>query len=63
MLTCVIRYRIDPTKRDQFVQSAADLLGRENYAFAQRERFLLREDRTFLKLASAPHGEGGVARA
>lgn len=35
---------------------AADPLGRENYEFAQRERFLLREDRTFLKLASAPHG-------
>lgn len=26
-----------------------DPLGRENYAFAQAERFLLREDRTFLK--------------
>ena len=25
-------------------------------AFAQREKFLLREDRSFLKLASAPHG-------
>jgi hypothetical protein len=34
---------------------AADPLGRENYEFAKRERFLLREDRTFLKLASAPH--------
>jgi hypothetical protein len=34
---------------------AADPLGRENYAFAQRERFVLREDRTFLKLASSPH--------
>jgi hypothetical protein len=30
-------------------------LGRENYAFAQRERFIRREDRLFLKLASAPH--------
>ena len=37
---------------------AADPLGQENYAFAQRERFLLREDRTWLKLASAPHGAG-----
>jgi hypothetical protein len=35
---------------------AADPLGRENYAFAQRERFLWREDRTLLKLVSAPHG-------
>ena len=36
---------------------AADPLARENYEFAKRERFLVREDRTFLKLASAPHGE------
>ncbi|MCP4318234.1 MAG: NIPSNAP family protein [Hyphomicrobiales bacterium] len=36
---------------------AADPLGQENYAFAMKEKFLLREDRTFLKLASAPHGE------
>lgn len=35
---------------------AADPLGRENYAFAQKERFILREERTFLKLASTPHG-------
>ena len=35
----------------------ADPLGRENYAFAQREKFLLREDRTFLKCVSTPHGE------
>jgi hypothetical protein len=100
MLTCVIRYHIDPTKREEFAQYArnwgeaiprcgADLigyyaphegsstlaygiynipslaayeayrgrladdpLGRENYEFAQRERFLLREDRVFLKLVS-----------
>jgi hypothetical protein len=105
MITCFIRYHIDPTKRDDFIQYAqnwgqaiprcgADLigyyaphegsstlaygvysveslaayeayrarlrddpLGRENYAFAQREKFLLREDRTFLTLASAPHGK------
>ncbi len=103
MLTCVIRYHIDPTKKEQFIQYAqnwgdaiprngADLvgyfaphegsttlaygiyhvesladyeqyrqrlandpLGKENYAFAQKEKFLLREDRTFLTLASAPH--------
>ncbi|EPX80229.1 NIPSNAP family protein [Litoreibacter arenae] len=104
MLTCFIRYQIDPTKRAQFEQYArnwgqaiprngadligyyaphegsstlaygvynipsladyeayrarlaADPLGRENYEFAQTEKFILREDRTFLKLASAPHG-------
>ncbi|SLN43061.1 NIPSNAP family protein [Oceanibacterium hippocampi] len=103
MITCFIRYRIDPTKRDQFARYArnwgeaiprcgADLigyfaphegsstlaygvysveslaayeayrarladdpLGRENYAFAQSEKFLLDEDRTFLMLVSAPH--------
>ena len=106
MLTCVIRYRIDPTKKAQFEEYArnwgqaiprcgadligyyaphegsstlaygiynvgslaeyeayrarlsADPLGRENYAFAQREGFLLRENRAFLKLASGPHGPG-----
>ena len=105
MLTCIIRYHIDPTKKSQFEQYAknwgqaiprcgADLigyyapcegsttlaygiynienlaeyeryrqrlandpLGRENYEFAQREKFLQREDRTFLTLASSPHGE------
>ncbi len=103
MLTCFIRYQIDPTKKHLFEQYAqnwgeaiprngADLvgyfaphegsstlaygvyhieslaeyeayrqrlmqdpLGKENYEFAQREKFLLKEDRTFLKLASAPH--------
>lgn len=105
MITCFIRYYIDPTKRDDFVQYArnwgeaiprcgadligyfaphegsttlaygvysieslaayeaykarlvADPLGKENYEFARRQKFLLREDRTFQKLASAPHGE------
>ncbi|MFY0623012.1 MAG: NIPSNAP family protein [Pelagimonas sp.] len=104
MLTCVIRYQIDPTKRAQFeryaqnwgqaiprngadligyyaphegsstlaygiyniasladyeayrARLAQDPLGRENYEFAQSEKFILREDRTFLKLASSPHG-------
>lgn len=103
MITCIIRYHIDPTKKHQFVQYArnwgkaiprcgADLigyfaphegsstlaygiynidslaayeayrarlatdpLGQENYEFALKEKFLLREDRTFLTLASAPH--------
>lgn len=35
---------------------AQDPLGRENYEFAQKERFLLREDRTWLRHVSAPHG-------
>lgn len=35
----------------------ADPLGRENYRFAREKRFILKEDRIFLKLASAPHGE------
>lgn len=105
MLTYIIRYQIDATKKAQFAQYArnwgqaiprngadligyyaphegsttlaygiynieslaayeayrkrlaADPLGRENYEFAQREKFLLREDRTFLTLASTPHGD------
>ena len=32
-----------------------DPLGQENYAFSRRERFIRREDRLFLRLASAPH--------
>lgn len=104
MLTCIIRYHIDPTKKDLFVRYArnwgqaiprcgadlvgyfaphegsstlaygiydvasladyeayrarlaADPIGRENYAFAQSEKFLLREDRTFLKRVAAPNG-------
>ncbi len=105
MLTCIIKYHIDPTKTSQFEtyarnwgqaiprygadligyyaphegsstlaygiynvpslaayeayrqRLAADPLGAENYAFAQREKFILREDRTFLRLASTPHGD------
>ncbi|MEM7752991.1 MAG: NIPSNAP family protein [Pseudomonadota bacterium] len=100
MLTCIIRYKIDPTKHDAFTEYArawgeaiprngahlvgyfaphegsttlaygiyhveslaayeayrarlaADPLGQQNYAFAQREKFLLEEDRTFLKCVS-----------
>lgn len=103
MLTCVIRYQIDPFKKAEFetyarnwgqaiprcgvdligyfsphegsatlaygiynieslaayeayrARLSADPAGRENYEFAKREQFILREDRTFLKLASAPH--------
>ena len=32
-----------------------DPLGRENFEFAKRERFIRSEDRIFLRLASAPH--------
>ncbi len=103
MITCFIRYEIDPFKTEAFARYAqtwgqaiprcgadligyfaphegssttaygvyniadlasyeayraklaADPLGRENYAFAQKEQFIRREDRIFLKLASAPH--------
>lgn len=103
MLTCFIRYEIDPYRVDAFEHYArnwgqaiprcgADLigyyaphegsattayglynigdlavyeayrarlrddpLGRENYDFARRERFIRREDRIFLRLVSAPH--------
>jgi len=106
MLTCIIRYQIDPTKKAQFeeysrnwgqaiprcgadligyyaphegsstlaygiynVNSLADYeqyrerlandpLGKENYAFAQKEKFLLHEDRTFLKLVSTQTSTG-----
>lgn len=102
MITCFIRYDIDPFKRDRFAEYArnwgqaiprcgadligyfgphegsattafgvynienlaayeayrarlaADPLGRENYDFAQREQFIRREDRLFLKNMSAP---------
>lgn len=104
MLTCFIRYEIDPFKRKEFeryarawgeaiprcgadlvgyfaphegsattayavynieslaayeayrARLAADPAGQENYEFARREQFIRREDRAFLKLASAPHG-------
>lgn len=105
MITCFIRYEIDPFKKSEFeryaenwgqviprcgadlvgyfsphegsntiaygvyniknlsayeayrARLAADPLGRENYDFARREKFIRREDRIFLKLASAPHGK------
>ena len=109
MLTCVIRYKIDPTNHSAFAEYARnwgtaiprngvdlvgyfaphegsstlaygiyhvdslaayegyrarlaeDPLGRENYAFAQREKFLLEEERTFLKCVSHD-GPGLVQR-
>ena len=33
----------------------ADPLGRANFDFARKEQFIRREDRIFLRLASAPH--------
>jgi hypothetical protein len=105
MITCFIRYEIDPFKTEAFahyarnwgeaiprcgaeligyfaphegsattaygVYSIADLaayeayrarlrtdpLGRENYAFAQAERFIRREDRLFLRKVSDPAGD------
>jgi hypothetical protein len=32
-----------------------DPLGRENYEFARRERFIMKEDRIFLRRISGPH--------
>jgi hypothetical protein len=103
MITCFIRYEIDPFKLDAFehyarnwgqaiprcgadlvgyfaphegsatraygvyhVQDLAayetyrarlrdDPLGRDNFAFSQRERFIRHEDRLFLRKVSAPH--------
>lgn len=103
MITCFIRYEIDPFKREAFEAYArnwgqaiprngadligyyaphegslttaygiynipslaeyevyrarlkADPLGRENFEFAKKERFILKEDRVFLRLASGPH--------
>lgn len=105
MLTCVIRYQVDPTKHEQFARYAQgwgeaiprcganlvgyfaphegsstlaygiyhvdslgayeayrerlaqDPVGREMFAFAQAEKFIRREDRTFLKLVSNPHAD------
>lgn len=34
-----------------------DPLGRENFAFARKEKFIRREDRIFLRLVSAPHAK------
>lgn len=103
MITCFIRYEIDPFAKDQFAEYArnwgqaiprcgadligyfgphegsatvaygvysieslaayeayrarlaADPLGRENYAFAERHRFIRKEDRLFLRRVSEPH--------
>ncbi|WP_368184826.1 NIPSNAP family protein [Aestuariibius sp. HNIBRBA575] len=104
MITCIIRYHIDPAQKSNFetyarnwgqciprcgadligyfaphegsttlaygvyslpsladyetyrARLAADPLGQKNYEFAMDNGFIRREDRTFLKLASAPHG-------
>lgn len=69
-MTCASRYRTDPAKKAQFedyvrnwfrrsrARLGADPLGRKNYRFAQKEECLPRQGRAFLKLASAPHGDG-----
>lgn len=105
MITCFIRYEIDPFMKEEFAaysrnwgeaiprcgadligyfsphegsattgygvynieslaayetyraRLAADPLGRENYAFARKERFILKEDRIFLKNVSSPVGK------
>lgn len=36
----------------------ASELGRANFAFAQAEKFILREERIFLRCASLPHAKG-----
>ena len=36
---------------------AADPLGKEKYEFSRREKCILKEDRSFLKLVSGPHAE------
>ncbi|MEM7059343.1 MAG: NIPSNAP family protein [Pseudomonadota bacterium] len=36
---------------------AASELGKANYTFASKERFILREDRIFLKCLSEPHAK------
>ncbi len=104
MITCIIQYQIDPTKRAAFAkygaqwgqaipECGADLvgyfaphegsstlaygiyhvknladyeayrarlaahpLGRENYEFAMREKFILKEDRTWLTCVSEATG-------
>lgn len=103
MITCFIRYEIDPYKKEAFTEYArnwgqaiprngadligyfaphegsataaygvynieslaayeayrarllADPLGKENFDLARRERFILKEDRIFLKNVSLPH--------
>ena len=35
----------------------ADPIGKSNYEFARLEKFLLREERIFLRIASTPHAE------
>jgi hypothetical protein len=103
MITCFIRYEIEPFAQDKFAEYArnwgqaiprcgadligyfaphegsattayglytidslsayeayrarlkADSLGRANFEFAKRERFIRREDRLFLRCVSVPH--------
>jgi hypothetical protein len=50
-------YNIESLAADEAYRArlAADPAGRENYEFARKEKFLRREDRSFPRLASAPH--------
>jgi hypothetical protein len=105
MITCFIRYEIDPFKRQAFAKYAqawgqaiprcgadligyfgphegsatvaygiynieslaayedyrkrlaADPLGKQNYEFAKQGKFILKEDRIFLKNVSLPHAK------
>ncbi len=45
---------MQPSDLESTCPLRGDPQGRENFAFAQRERFIRREDRPFLRRASAP---------
>jgi hypothetical protein len=60
MITCIIRYQIDPFQRDEF-KTCAENWGRiiprsgdsealENFAMAQSKRIILREERNFVEV-------------
>ena len=52
-LTCFIRHPIDPFQRDAYehyrAALKADAEGQENFRQAQRQRFILREERSWLE--------------
>ncbi|MER8379415.1 NIPSNAP family protein [Mesorhizobium sp. M1399] len=56
--TAYAAYNIDSLAAYEVYRArlAADPAGKANCEFARREKFILKEDRIFLKLASAPHG-------
>ncbi len=53
MITCFIRYEIDPFKVGAFEEYARNW-GEAIPRCARKEQFIRREDRIFLRLASAP---------